>query len=82
MKFRNLFLNEKVKKKNTITQCDRFKQNKKDDCQLRTKIISMLNGNWKKTDELIGRARFGDSGKSYSYYCYKAIVSLKKNKVG
>ena len=78
MNFWNLFLKEKAKKKSTITQCYRFKQNKKNDCQLRTKLIFMLDGDWKKADELIGRARFYDPGRSYSYYCHKAIINWMK----
>lgn len=80
MKVYNLFFNKKAEKQNNILQYARFKQKDKNDCQLRTKLILMLDGDWKKADELIGRARFCDPGKSYIYYCYKAIVSWKKNK--
>ena len=79
MKFWNHFLKKKTKKQNNILQDDRFKQKDKNDYQLRTKLILMLNGDWKKADELIGRARFCDPGKSDSYYCYKAIINCKKN---
>lgn len=39
----------------------------------------MLNGDVKKADSLIARARFCDPGKSNNYYCYKAIITLQKN---
>ena len=81
MEFWNLFFKKKAKKRKSILQGDRFKQKDKNNCQLRTELISMLNGDWRKADELISRARFCDPRRSYNYYCYKAIINWKKNNI-
>jgi hypothetical protein len=79
MKLWHFIFNNHQKVKNNILQYDKFTNKTKTNNKLRSKLILMVGGEWKKADELIARARFCDPGKSDNYYCYKAIVNWKSS---
>ncbi|MEM7593282.1 MAG: hypothetical protein AAF383_17505 [Cyanobacteria bacterium P01_A01_bin.83] len=79
MNFLN-FLFGKHKQVGQVCDYHQFVRRKQLAYQLRAKLISLVDGNWKQADELIARARFADPGKSDSYYHYKAIINLEKRK--
>ena len=75
MKFWNFLFKQN---KTNVLQNDNANRKIIDD-KLRRQLILMVDGDWKKADALIARARFCDPGRSDNYYCYKAIVHWKRS---
>ena len=79
MVLRRLFFT-KSKQLAKVYSYQKFIGKKQNQCNLKNKLLNMLDGNDKEVDKLIAKARFADPGKSHSYYYHKAIVYLEKSK--
>lgn len=71
---RKLFL---FRKKQQNILCLQVPTQKETKIELQNKLIELVGGDREKAERLVAKARFGDYGKSETYYWWKAIKKFE-----